>query len=327
LASLFSLLPDSGQEKSQQFDMQKSKVNDYVLNGWSIKGLFGHMWLHADFWHILGNLIFLWVFGNAVCAKIGNLIYLPIYITLGLIAAIAHLLFAGGSMIGASGAINGIVGMYLVFFAQNEITCYWIIFLWYGTEFSLSSFWMILLWLLFDVWGAMGIGGHVAYFAHLGGFAAGVTIAIVLLKTEVVKMEKHEKSLLQIWDERKNPPALESDRRFGVLEKELHDLQEAEKTQTQNEPIAMKIPEPHEPPVIKTLDEEDFIREEPITLKIVEPRKQPVEFNQEDFLNKEPIHFACPCGKRFRVPPHFAGKTSKCPKCNKSLIIPNKSDK
>ena len=55
----------------------------FVLNGWALSGLFGHMWLHAGIVHALGNMIFLWVFGNAVCAKVGNWAYLPIYVALG----------------------------------------------------------------------------------------------------------------------------------------------------------------------------------------------------------------------------------------------------
>ena len=84
-------------------------------------------------------------------------------------------MFTGGNAIGASGAINGIVGMYLVFFPINEITCYFVFLLLPRLikEFSLSSIWMILFWLAFDIWGAMRGGGQVAYFAHLGGFAGG----------------------------------------------------------------------------------------------------------------------------------------------------------
>jgi len=91
-------------------------IGRFVLNGWRITGLLGHMWLHKGIIHLMGNLLFLWLFGNAVCSKIGNVLYAPVYIGLGLITAFSHLLFSGGRAIGASGAINGIVGMYLVFF-------------------------------------------------------------------------------------------------------------------------------------------------------------------------------------------------------------------
>ena len=56
------------------------RIYSFVLDGWGIRGLFGHMWLHAGFLHLIGNMIFLWIFGNAVCSKLGNILYLPVYI-------------------------------------------------------------------------------------------------------------------------------------------------------------------------------------------------------------------------------------------------------
>ena len=187
-------------------------IKPFVLDGFSLKGLLGHMWLHGGIIHILGNMLFLWIFGNAVCAKVGNVLYAGIYLLLGIIAGVSHLVFQGGAAIGASGAINGIVGMYLVFFAQNEITCLFVFFFPlllrpYVKTFSVSSYWMILFWLAFDIWGATKGGGRVAYFAHLGGFAGGFLLALVLLKTKMVQMEqRYEKSLLQIWADWRNPP-------------------------------------------------------------------------------------------------------------------------
>ena len=61
----------------------EGEMGQFVLDGWGLKGLFGHMWLHGGLFHLIGNLLFLWIFGNAVCAKIGNLYYLPIYLLVG----------------------------------------------------------------------------------------------------------------------------------------------------------------------------------------------------------------------------------------------------
>jgi hypothetical protein len=55
------------------------QIRPFILNGWKLKGLFGHIWLHGGILHLLGNMLFLWIFGNAVCAKIGNIRYLLIY--------------------------------------------------------------------------------------------------------------------------------------------------------------------------------------------------------------------------------------------------------
>ena len=134
----------------------------WLLDGWGLEGLFGHMWLHGGYLHLIGNLIFLWLFGNAVCSKIGNVIYLPIYIVCGLAAALSHLFFFYDvPMLGASGAINGMVGMYLVFFPENSISCFFFIYL-RPIWFTVRSFWMILFWFIFDIWGATRGGGGVA---------------------------------------------------------------------------------------------------------------------------------------------------------------------
>jgi len=180
-----------------QVGATEEQISPFVLNGWAIRGLFGHSWLHAGIIHLIGNLIFLWLFGNAVCSKIGNIFYLPMYLGLGLLAGISHLIFVGGPAVGASGAINGIVGMYLVFFPENSISCFFFLFF-RPVTFSISGYWMILLWFVFDVWGAVGGGECVAYFAHIGGFVAGFGLAVLMLSTKWVVMERGEKSLLQM---------------------------------------------------------------------------------------------------------------------------------
>jgi membrane associated rhomboid family serine protease len=102
--------------------------------------------------------------------------------------------------VGASGAINGIVGMFVVWYLLNEIACWYVFWLGVGRagSFSVSSYWMVLLWLVFDIWGAIRGTGNVGYIAHLAGFASGFLLAIVLLKAGWVGMEPGERSLLQV---------------------------------------------------------------------------------------------------------------------------------
>jgi membrane associated rhomboid family serine protease len=179
------------------------KINSFVLDGWNFRGLFGHMWLHADFFHLIGNLIFLWIFGNAICSKLGNVLYLPVYIALGLIAAMSHLVLDGDRAVGASGAINGIVGMYLVFFPENTISCFFLFFF-RPIFFSLSGYWLIILWFAFDLFGAFSGSGHVAYIAHIGGFLGGFGLAILMLKMKWISMERDEKSIFDIFSPKKS---------------------------------------------------------------------------------------------------------------------------
>ena len=172
-------------------------VNRMVLHGWAPTGLFGHMLLHVGLMHLIGNMLFLWVFGNAVCAKITNIAYLPLFVALGLFAAATHNVLDGGAAVGASGAINGIVGMYLVFYPLNNVSCVWIFGL-YGNTFSISGMWLILLWLLFDIWGATTGEAGVAYWAHLGGIAAGAGLASVMLAMGWTRMTTSERSIYDV---------------------------------------------------------------------------------------------------------------------------------
>ncbi|MBW8038821.1 MAG: rhomboid family intramembrane serine protease [Planctomycetes bacterium] len=274
------------------------KVRPFILDRFQLKGLFGHIWLHGGIIHLLGNLLFLWIFGNAVCAKIGNVAYLPIYIVLGVLAGIAHLVFQGGAVLGASGAIMGIVGIYLVFFPENEITCYFIFIFFLRPiirEFTLSSYWMILFWLAFDIFGATMEGGAIAYFAHLGGFAVGFGLAILMLKMKWVVMEdRYEKSLLQIWKGRNEPvPELYGSNHgmfpYNVETQTLETAKNAEQGKMEKKTVEVeKIP---------------FGLEEP---------------------KDELIRFMCFCGKKVKAPVKYAGKVARCPRCKKQVKIPEK---
>lgn len=169
-----------------------------ILDGWNPAGLVGHVFLHGGLMHLLGNMLFLWTFGNAVCSKVGNGTFLGLFFLLAVLAGIIHNLFDGQPAIGASGAINGVVGLFLVYFPRNNVQMFWTIILRSGT-FAISSGWMILLWLLFDIWGAASGSEGVAYWAHLGGFASGAAIGVASLKRGWVQMTETECSLLEVF--------------------------------------------------------------------------------------------------------------------------------
>lgn len=276
--------------------IEKSFMTKMVLDDWSVVGLFGHMWLHGGLWHLLGNLLFLWIFGNAVCAKIGNLLYLSLYLAFGLIAGISHLIFQDGAVVGASGAIYGVVGMFLIFFPENNITCYSMAFL-LPLEYTLSSIWVILMWVGFDIWGASKGGGMVAYFAHLGGFAGGVAVAIYLLKSGKIAMERYERSLLDWIGEfrgRSEQSSSSYDPRYPGLERDLGFARDAEAGAGLGQAVDTSPPQ-------QQLSDEDFFQRE---------------------AKPEFIRFSCSCGKRVKIPAKYAGQTGKCPQCQRRLKIP-----
>jgi len=180
-----------------QLTCPQEQVERFVLDGWSVEGLLGHMWLHVGYWHIIGNLIFLWVFGNAVCAKMGNVLYLPVYIAAGVLAAVVHLTFDVRMAVGASGAVYGIFGAYFVLYPYNSIKCFfW--FLAYVRCFSIAGFWIILLRVALDVVGAIsGYTGGAAYFAHIGGFIGGIILTIILLKSKLVVRDSMDDAIVR----------------------------------------------------------------------------------------------------------------------------------
>ncbi len=162
-----------------------------VLRDWNPAGMLGSLFLHADLLHLIGNMIFLWVFGNAICSTTGNALYPAVYFFLGLCASAMHLLFSSAPAIGASGAINGIVGMAFVLFPLNKLdVAYAIPFIGlvkFG-KITLKSYWMIALWVVLDIVGILIGGGNVAYWAHIGGFLGGMTLAASLISLKRIRL-------------------------------------------------------------------------------------------------------------------------------------------
>ncbi|RPI06076.1 MAG: rhomboid family intramembrane serine protease [Ignavibacteriae bacterium] len=184
ITSLIFFLPE------QIFPMADQE--SLVLRDWEISGLLGNMFLHGGFFHLLGNMLFLWIFGNAICATVGNGAYISIYVFLGIIAGVVHLLVDGRPAIGASGAINGIVGMALVLFPRNKIHVWYlfaipIVWLFKAGKFATKALWMVVYWLVFDILGSIGSPDGIAHWMHIGGFAGGMIIAICALKFNLLE--------------------------------------------------------------------------------------------------------------------------------------------
>jgi membrane associated rhomboid family serine protease len=144
------------------------------------------MFLHGGLLHLLGNMWFLWVFGDNVEDRLGKGRYLLFYLLCGVLASLAHvwLTVATGHdtrtpCLGASGAISGVLGAYLVFFPQKRVTV-----ILFRVLAEVPAFVAVGTWFLFQLitgLGALGdasrAGGGVAYAAHVGGFVAGLALA------------------------------------------------------------------------------------------------------------------------------------------------------
>jgi len=135
------------------------------------------MFMHGGFGHLGGNLLFLWIFGDNVEDAIGRGRYVLFYLLCGLCAALAQVLTNTGSqapMVGASGAIAGVLGAYLVLYPRAPITVFVGFFLISLPAWVVVGFWFLLQ--LSGGWAALGLDASsgVAFFAHIGGFLAGV---------------------------------------------------------------------------------------------------------------------------------------------------------
>jgi len=160
--------------------------------------LITHAFLHGDILHIAGNMLFLLVFGSRVNALIGNLQAAILYPLLAVVAAAAHLLFDPGRiiipMIGASGAIMGLAGMYFVLFPVHKVHMVSWIRLGLLTAFRLCykvyavrGFWVVLFFIAFDVVATLRQSRDgVAHWAHLGGFIVGIVFALILLLSRLI---------------------------------------------------------------------------------------------------------------------------------------------
>jgi membrane associated rhomboid family serine protease len=156
--------------------------------------------VHADILHLIGNMIFLFCFGNAMNAKLGHGLFLVLYFVLGAIASLAWLLLsgAGAALLGASGAIMGMVGVFVVFYPRNDVR---ILFVGMGgmSTFEVMSYWMVAFWMLGDFFGTVVYGaGGVAYIAHLAGEICGIGIGIALVALRALPAERYEENLLQL---------------------------------------------------------------------------------------------------------------------------------
>lgn len=170
-----------------------------VLASYNPLQLIGYQFAHAGLFHLLGNMLFLWVFGNAVLDKVGNLWFPVIFLATGVVAGVAQMALDGVPTVGASGAVNGIIGFYLVVYPKNRVHLMWFFFL-RGGEFSLPGFVLILFWFFMDNLGAFGGGGAVAYWAHVGGFVAGFFLGWIFLVTGGARMAHYDnETLLELW--------------------------------------------------------------------------------------------------------------------------------
>ena len=154
---------------------------DSPLPTWTT--IFSSMFIHGGLLHFAGNMMFLWVFGDNIENRLGHVRYLMFYLLAGVAAALSQLGVDPHSdtpMVGASGAISGVMGAYLLLYPYNRIKALVVFF--FITAMELPAVYFLGFWFLLQVVNGLGVLGmsaqvNVAFFAHIGGFLAGAVLA------------------------------------------------------------------------------------------------------------------------------------------------------
>jgi rhomboid family protein len=146
--------------------------------------IFTSMFMHAGWLHLGGNMLYLWIFGDNVEDALGHLKFIVLYLLCGVAASVAQVMVSSNSNVpnlGASGAIAGVLAAYIVMFPKERVKV-----LMGGMIIPVNAFIVIGLWFVLQLFSGFGSlsdkagGGGVAYFAHIGGFVAGLILTFML---------------------------------------------------------------------------------------------------------------------------------------------------
>ncbi len=154
-----------------------------------------HMFLHGGWLHVIGNLLYLWIFGDNVEDRLGSLRYFAFYVVCGIAAAVGQGLIAPAPMVGASGAVAGVLGAYLFLFPGSRVRT--LIFLGiFITIVQLPAIVVIGLWIVLQVLSGLAelrmtdaaAQANIAFFAHVVGFIAGILLLAVIRPSRRVRV-------------------------------------------------------------------------------------------------------------------------------------------
>jgi membrane associated rhomboid family serine protease len=156
-----------------------------ILHGQRLSTLISSMFLHGGVMHLVGNMLYLWIFGDNVESYLGHVKFVFFYLITGLCAAFAHIFLSGISdvpMVGASGAISGVLGAYLIKYPRANVLVV-IPIIYFITVRRIPALIVLGFWFLLQLFYGLAAssveGGGVAFWAHVGGFSAGMLLIMV----------------------------------------------------------------------------------------------------------------------------------------------------
>ncbi|HEU0123521.1 MAG TPA: rhomboid family intramembrane serine protease [Bryobacteraceae bacterium] len=178
-----------------EFSLDPYELNDFIARYGVIPTRFQWMdvltsiFLHGGWMHLIGNMWFLWIYGDNIEDILGHSQFLIFYLACGVAATVVHIVFNMDSRIptlGASGAIAGVMGAYVVKFPHSRITTLVPVFV-FLTTMEIPAYFILLYWFVIQFFSGIGSVGHshlsqggVAWFAHIGGFLAGVLLILLM---------------------------------------------------------------------------------------------------------------------------------------------------
>ncbi|PZR00515.1 MAG: rhomboid family intramembrane serine protease [Cereibacter sphaeroides] len=179
-------LPQLGNETTAwRFFDHWGMVPLYIIEGHDLHALLTSMFLHGGWMHLLGNMLFLWIFGDNLEDEMGHGGLLLFYLAAGLVAAALQIAadpYSRIPMVGASGAIAGVMGGYLLLFPKARVDVFFFFIIFFRI-FPIPAWIMLGIWFGLQLFSGVsdpgGMGG-VAYWAHAGGFVAGLIMAVPL---------------------------------------------------------------------------------------------------------------------------------------------------
>ncbi|MEN8831890.1 rhomboid family intramembrane serine protease [Pacificibacter sp.] len=181
IAVFLAMLPSySNNQALYDIYSQWALVPARVSSGDGSYTFISSMFMHAGFMHLAGNMLFLWIFGDNLEDEMGHGKYLGFYLFCGVAAGVAQFMTGTTSrvpMVGASGAIAGVMGAYLLLYPKAKIDIL-LIFIIFFKVFTVPAWVMLGIWAVLQLFGGISAteAGGVAYMAHLGGFVAGIIV-------------------------------------------------------------------------------------------------------------------------------------------------------